>query len=384
VIEELAPGVKVTEDPVSCKGSTLNKEGMKRLIIRLEQVESKLKIKKSLLEIKSMKQERSCETRRRNENIQERAEVRLRLSQLKAARTYYEERLKVVENNVFPEFFTPPEPTGVFKVLTSLQLDRSPSAELEYDCTQHAGPVDILQALPPLQLDQFETLRDELDYEVAILREKSPDLMRSMASEIRALRYAGFAGVADSTLQVGEQAPEFKLKGDDGKVVDSKKLLKRGPLIVTFYHGDWSSLCMITLKAMQKYLERFHVKGAKLVAICPQSSASTTVDKSGATFPLLSDEGSQVAKQFRIKYHMDADLPGQTGPWPLPMPATYVIGKHGRILYAFVDCDHTNRAEPSDVLDALPARKMTYERKLRLFSLRIRGWSPIRESKRET
>ena len=38
------------------------------------------------------------------------------------------------------------------------------------------------------------------------------------------------------------------------------------------------------------------------------------------------------------------------GLWELPVPATYVIDRDGRIVYAHVDADYRERAEPSDVM----------------------------------
>jgi predicted transposase YdaD len=38
------------------------------------------------------------------------------------------------------------------------------------------------------------------------------------------------------------------------------------------------------------------------------------------------------------------------GRWVLPLPATYVIGCGGKIIYAHVEADYRVRAESSDVL----------------------------------
>ena len=35
------------------------------------------------------------------------------------------------------------------------------------------------------------------------------------------------------------------------------------------------------------------------------------------------------------------------------MPATFVIGKGGKVIKAFVDADYTTRAEPDEVIAAL-------------------------------
>ena len=39
----------------------------------------------------------------------------------------------------------------------------------------------------------------------------------------------------------------------------------------------------------------------------------------------------------------------------LPLPATYVIGRDGTIVFAAVDADYTQRADPDDVLAAAVA-----------------------------
>ena len=37
----------------------------------------------------------------------------------------------------------------------------------------------------------------------------------------------------------------------------------------------------------------------------------------------------------------------------LPLPATYVLGRDGQVLYAHIEADYSMRAEPSDVLGVL-------------------------------
>jgi len=36
--------------------------------------------------------------------------------------------------------------------------------------------------------------------------------------------------------------------------------------------------------------------------------------------------------------------------WELPIPATYVVAKSGKIVSACVDVDYRNRAEPAEIL----------------------------------
>ncbi len=81
---------------------------------------------------------------------------------------------------------------------------------------------------------------------------------------------------------------------------------------------------------------------------------------------MLSDSSLNVANGFGIAFEMPQplidvytqagnDLPVRNGigRWVLPLPATYVIGRDGRILFAHTESDYRMRAEPADVLSAL-------------------------------
>jgi peroxiredoxin len=55
------------------------------------------------------------------------------------------------------------------------------------------------------------------------------------------------------------------------------------------------------------------------------------------------------------------DLSGRNadGEWHLPIPATYVIGRDGRVELAFVDAEYRNRLEPADILATLRSLEKT-------------------------
>ncbi len=86
-------------------------------------------------------------------------------------------------------------------------------------------------------------------------------------------------------------------------------------------------------------------------------------DQHKLRFPLLVDEGNKVARQFGIVYRVPdyqeklfssvfINLPHINGDtsWELPLPATYVIGRDGKVQYAWINVDYTERAEPGEVL----------------------------------
>jgi len=47
------------------------------------------------------------------------------------------------------------------------------------------------------------------------------------------------SGILESTVKVGDQAPDFSLKNADGKERSLKELLAHGPVVLTFYRGKW-------------------------------------------------------------------------------------------------------------------------------------------------
>lgn len=55
------------------------------------------------------------------------------------------------------------------------------------------------------------------------------------------------SGVAERSLGVGEKAPAFELPGADGDTVRLDELLRRGPVVLSFYRGGWCPYCNLEL-----------------------------------------------------------------------------------------------------------------------------------------
>ena len=45
--------------------------------------------------------------------------------------------------------------------------------------------------------------------------------------------------ILDKVLKVGESAPEFSLPDENGNLVELKSLLAQGPVVISFYRGQW-------------------------------------------------------------------------------------------------------------------------------------------------
>ena len=177
-------------------------------------------------------------------------------------------------------------------------------------------------------------------------------------------------GLVKNAVGAGDPFPRFVLGDQLGRKTDLGALSDAGPLVVTFYRGNWCPYCNIELRAYQKALPEIVEQGARLVAISPETPdySLTTAEKNGLAFPVLSDAQEQLADALRIRFELsselialyktyDIDLPKQNGEgrWSLPVPATYVVAKGGLIAEAFIDADYEKRMEPAMVIAALKA-----------------------------
>jgi peroxiredoxin len=175
-------------------------------------------------------------------------------------------------------------------------------------------------------------------------------------------------GAAFRTKKAGDIAPSFSLKDPNGSVLNSGELLQRGPLILTFYRGVWCPYCNMELQALEAAKPKFDKYGASLIAISPQTAANSrkSIQKNNLTFPILSDPNGMASEAFGLRFHLPDylielyknfknDLPLFNGDpsWTLPMPARFVIGQDGVILYSEANPDYTRRPEPEDMFPVL-------------------------------
>jgi peroxiredoxin len=177
------------------------------------------------------------------------------------------------------------------------------------------------------------------------------------------------SGAARRAKKAGDVAPPFSLKDPEGNTVNSADLLRRGPLVLSFYRGVWCPYCNMELQALQAAKPEFDRYGASLAAISPQTAPNSrkSVRQNKLSFPILSDVKGKVGAAYGLRFNLPGylvelykqlknDLPtfNDDPSWTLPMPARYVIGQDGVILYSEVNPDYTRRPEPQDMIPVLP------------------------------
>ncbi len=169
-------------------------------------------------------------------------------------------------------------------------------------------------------------------------------------------------------LKVGDIAPAITGKDNTGKTFDLKQQLKKGDVVVVFYRGQWCPFCNKQLGQLNDSLALITAKGASVIAISPEKmeNVEKTVAKSKAGFPIISDSSMAIMKAYNVNFAVDENTQtrykkfgidfleanGSNGA-NLPVPATYIIGKNGKIKYAFFNPDYKKRASVQDILDQL-------------------------------
>jgi peroxiredoxin len=187
------------------------------------------------------------------------------------------------------------------------------------------------------------------------------------------------SGALDHALKVNDSAPDFSLPDAFGHEISLKTLLAKGPVVISFYRGEWCPFCNLELRALQEVLPKMQELGATLLAISPEKPEGgvAATENNKLTFPVLSDFNNEVARQFGIVFQIgdelqdlsknvfknDLALRNGENSYELPVPATFVIDADGIVRFAHVEVDYmTGRAEPEEVVAALDAIAKTLAR----------------------
>ncbi|WP_109673586.1 peroxiredoxin-like family protein [Dyadobacter jejuensis] len=215
----------------------------------------------------------------------------------------------------------------------------------------------------------MKTLKEQTEAKIAAGRQANPDFMNGVDAIIENAK--AFQQGADA-IKIGEKAPNFELPNGEGKMVALESLLEKGPVVVTFYRGDWCPYCNLQLRALQARLSEIQALGATLVAISPQvpDGSMTETEISKLEFTVLSDQDAKVASQYgvawevpeflldhmRVDRNLDLQKINHGNGTILPIPATFVLGPDGIVQWNYVNVDYRTRSEPDEVIAALRLR----------------------------
>ena len=175
-------------------------------------------------------------------------------------------------------------------------------------------------------------------------------------------------------LFINSKAPDFRAKDQNGTEVVLKDMRKKGPVVLIFYRGYWCPYCNKELQKLEDSLSLIKEKGAELIAITPekQEGISKTIEKTKATYSIISDEEMKIMKAYDVAYLVDdksvarykmasidlvANNGQKAGAVYLPVTAVYIVTKEGEIKYRFFNTDYKIQASVKDILDNLVGLK---------------------------
>ena len=214
----------------------------------------------------------------------------------------------------------------------------------------------------------MKNLREQTDAKIAAGRQAKPEFMKGVddiISEAKAFQQGANA------IKIGEKAPFFELPNQEGILQSLDTFLDKGPLVITFYRGDWCPYCNLQLRALQAKLSEIQALGATLVAISPQvpDGSLSKSEISDMAFTVLSDQDAKIASEYGVAWevpeflleHMRVDRSldlaeiNNGNGTVLPIPATFILGRDGIVAWNYVNVDYRMRSEPDEIIEALKA-----------------------------
>lgn len=205
-------------------------------------------------------------------------------------------------------------------------------------------------------------LKEKADASAAKTPAEIKKVMMDALEELKANK------VAESAIGEGGTLPKFNLPDISRGNFNSKEMNEKSALVLVFYRGSWCPYCNLQLRDLQARLKDIKAAGGELVAISPETPDRTAkkVKEDGIEYYVLSDVNGVVSRKFGLSFTLPEDLrkvylqfginleeANGNDKWELPIAATYVVNKQGKIVYAFLDNDYKKRAETDDIIKAL-------------------------------
>ncbi len=128
-----------------------------------------------------------------------------------------------------------------------------------------------------------------------------------------------------TSIEVGQQAPDFKLKGPGGQYVTLSEYRNHKNVVLVFYPLAFSPVCSHQLPAIERDLDRFRALDAEVLGISVDSHYANEAFARHlrVSFPLLSDFRREAMTAYGVL------LPENL----YSARAIFVVDRQGRIAY---------------------------------------------------
>lgn len=184
-----------------------------------------------------------------------------------------------------------------------------------------------------------------------------------VALTVGVLGLARLGAADDKDLKVGDPAPTFTAKDDQGHDWKSSEHVGKKIVVVYFYPADFTGGCTKQACAYRDDMDKLTAKGVEVVGVSGDSVKNHELFKKDhkLNYTLLADEDGRVAKKFGVptkpggRTVKGKDATNKTidieHPGVFEQRWTFVIGKDGKIIYKN---EKVNAAEDSKaILDVI-------------------------------
>lgn len=170
-------------------------------------------------------------------------------------------------------------------------------------------------------------------------------------------------------LAISDIAPDFTAKDQSKQQVNLYSLLNDNKVVLFFYRGNWCPYCNMYLKNLKDSIGFILDKGAKVIAVSPESydNITKTSDKYDIDLLLIQDSKDEIANAYDVLFQVtkkyqkmikmglftDIARHNDSEQARLPVPATYVIDINKTIIYKHFDINYKERAPIIEILKVL-------------------------------
>jgi peroxiredoxin len=160
------------------------------------------------------------------------------------------------------------------------------------------------------------------------------------------LRVGGKLPAAAPAVAVGDRAPDFMLKDQDGKNVRLSDLTDEGRVVLIFFRGKYCLACRAALRGLIERHKDFVSSRVAIVAVGPVTPEEAKGFE--LPFPVLSDVEFEATKKYGL-FH-EKGLLGKD----VPLPTTIFIDKGTRtIRWMRTETDVRTRPDPEEIFNLL-------------------------------
>jgi peroxiredoxin len=148
-----------------------------------------------------------------------------------------------------------------------------------------------------------------------------------------------------ATLEVGQAAPDFSLKGPGGQLVSLSEYRGKHHVVLVFFPLAFSPVCSHQLPTIEKEIGRIRGLGAVVLGVSVDSHYANAAfaERLRLSFPLLSD----FKRRASAAYGVLLEEAGHAG------RALFVVDKQGRVAYKDVSPTPADLPSNESLLAAL-------------------------------